>query len=47
MEAILGLKLKDEDDEIIWSKNKISGNFTAKLSYDVKIKEKTEGEKVS
>ena len=40
-----GIKVKDLNDEIIWSRNKASKNFTTEMGYEVRIKEEFEREK--
>jgi len=33
------IKPKDDEDKLIWAKNKASGKYTAKLGYESQIKE--------
>jgi hypothetical protein len=39
------IKLKDEEEKIIWSKKKASGMYTATLGYEAKAVESEEGER--
>ena len=39
------IRLSEKEDEIIWSKNKATKNYIAKLGYDVKNRENEEEER--
>jgi hypothetical protein len=39
------IRIKDEEDELIWSKNNTSRNYIVKLGYDAMMEEEVEGNK--
>jgi hypothetical protein len=39
------IKIKDEEDKLIWCKNKVFRNYTTKLGYEAKVEEEAKNER--